>query len=67
MTDDEIFSYERLIKLIRKEGHGNIDDSDITQIILGALYYWWLKRDENKYDKKSEIIVDIINRAKDGE
>ena len=67
MTDDEIFSYEKLMKRIREEGHGNIDESDISQIILGALYYWWLKRDENKYDKKSEIIVDIINRAKDGE
>lgn len=65
MTDHEIFSYEKLMKLIREKGHGNIDESDITQIILGALYYWWLKRDENKYDKKSEIIVDIINRGKD--
>ena len=63
MTDDKIFSYERLMKLIREKGHGNIDESDNTQIILGALYYWWLKRDENKYHKK--IIVDIINRAKD--
>ena len=62
MTDDKIFSYEKLMKRIREEGQGNIDESDITQIILGALYYWWLKRDENKYDKK--IIVDIINRAK---
>ena len=51
------------MKRIREEGHGNIDEGNISQIILGALYYWWLKRDENKYDKK--IIVDIINRAKD--
>lgn len=46
MTDHEIFSYEKLMKLIREKGHGNIDESDITQIILGALYYWWLKRGE---------------------
>ena len=52
MTDNETFSYEKLMKRIREEGHGNIDESDISQIILGALYYWWLKRDENKYDKK---------------
>ena len=39
MTDDKIFSYEKLMKRIREEGHGNIDESDISQIILGALYY----------------------------
>lgn len=46
MTDDKIFSYEQLMKRIREEGHGNIDESDIAEIILGALYYWWLKRGE---------------------
>lgn len=46
MTDHEIFSYEQLMKLIREEGHGNINEIDITQIILGALYYSWIKRGE---------------------
>lgn len=44
MSNDQNFSYEELMKRIREEG--NIDESDIAQIILGALYYWWLKRGE---------------------
>ena len=48
MTDNETYSYEKLMKRIREEGHGNIDESDINQIILGALYYWWLKRGDEQ-------------------